>query len=78
MFSSSKDLEGAIGFAIIAVLLIVLLFFLKVPIVAYFQAFTGQPLVTSLVQTLNSFFLIAIGIDAAIVGVLRLLFQRLR
>ncbi len=75
MFSSKKDLEGAVGFFILAFLFLFLLLFLKVPVFSFVAQLLYVGAVQSLFSTLITFFVLAIGVDALSIGVFRLLLQ---
>lgn len=71
MFSSKKDLEGVIGFVIFFVLVVLLLIFLRVPLWILFLSFNNLPQVQIILSHQNTFFLLAVGIDVAIIVALR-------
>lgn len=77
MFSSRKDIEGAIIAIVFIVLFLLLLFFLQVPIVSFFSAFLNIPQIQVFFQQLSFFSLVAIVIDGTItfslMGLIRIL-----
>lgn len=72
MFSSKKDLEGVIGFILLATLCITLLVFLQVPILAFSMTFLTAQITQTVLHILNEFFLFAIGIDVLMLGIISL------
>lgn len=70
MFSSKKDLEGALIFLVLTFLFITLLFFLKVPLQSLFLSFLMLPSVAATILQITQFLLIAVGIDCVSILVL--------
>lgn len=68
MFSSKKDLEGIVGFLVLTFFFVSLLYFLKVPLGSFLQSLLHFIATQQLIATLNIFFLVAIGLDALIIG----------
>lgn len=66
MFSSSKDMEGALGFVLGAVSISIVLQILGVPVVAFLVQFFQKDFVGHFFTQINSFLFIALGLDVII------------
>ena len=71
MFSSKKDMEGALGLGIAMVILGVAMFFLGVPIWKLLWTFLELPQVAMVVARLDTFLAVSVGVD--VVGLLLLM-----
>jgi len=78
MFSSRKDMEGAIGLAIVAVLGVGALQILGLPILQFLTNFFLQKNINSLFTLLNIFLGISIALDIFIVGISFFILKLLR
>ncbi len=67
MFSSRKDMEGAIGITILFFLLIVILLFFHVPVLQFFEGFLNSPKITDFFAQAALCFGIIVGVDFAFV-----------
>lgn len=76
MFSSNKDMEGAIGFLIGVVVLGLVLQLIGLPVFVSIVSFSQAPFITALAMRLTIFLLLAIGLDIFFIllleGLLRL------
>ncbi|HYK08413.1 MAG TPA: hypothetical protein VEW42_02855 [Candidatus Eisenbacteria bacterium] len=63
MFSSSKDMEGAVGFVIGTMLVGIVVQILGVPLVAWLVAVFQNPLLTSILGNINIYLFLAVGLD---------------
>ncbi len=68
MFSSKKDMEGALGLLAICIVLVVFLYFLKVNVWNYIQGWVGIPSVNLLFSSMIWYLGIAIFIDILTLG----------
>ena len=71
MFSSKKDMEGALGFGIAAVVVGIILFFFRIPVLHLSWVFLEMPSVAATFSRMDIFLALAVGIDT--VGLLLLL-----
>lgn len=71
MFSSKKDMEGALGLLGFFIFILLLLLILKVPIFSYVQQWFESPIVFSLFASLSLYLGVAILLDSLILGITR-------
>lgn len=69
MFSSKKDMEGAIGLLAVIILLVILFYFLRVNVFYYMELWAQIPLVSSIFLSLNMYLGVAIVLDGIVLGV---------
>ena len=67
MFSSSKDMEGAVGFVVGAILIGIVLQFLGLPVVLWVTGALLSPYVLNLFGNINVYLLLALGLDIFLV-----------
>lgn len=71
MFSSRKDMEGAVGLLIFAVIIFILLLVLRIPVFGYLQLWFENPFVFSLFASMSWYLGIAIILDSIVLGIAR-------